>query len=581
MTAWNGYSVPSGEVTQRFTSGSSLAGNTYVRPAYPAGVYGFGNVSPIAPMVEAEGPASGGSPSPPSTTYDGYLVPSYSEDIFDHFLLTPSELALGNLLNTEVVVMTLGNLYGTSKVLASITNPISGVTVTGVSLPITIPPYGSVSFDVSISNVGSPTVSGALSLVGENPDTTDPETLTLMVTGTRLTLFPYDPEQFYKEELQWKTDIIESYSGIEQRIKLRQNPRQKLTYEVFATDPNVNISIRMLFFGWLPRIFGVPIWWEQSPLLIAAPSGVNVLNINTANADYRINGLVFIRTPSKLIWEAAEITGITSSTLTIQSDLSNNYPINSQVMPARTAYAKTQTSHDTLITGVSKMTVEFTTLDNTDLAYWDTSLWPNYLGFPVLGDINYVESSLREGNTQNKVTVIDNLTGTLYQVASTDRSRPSSVKTWWTNYASDIWPIRQMSHYLGGSQGTFWLPTNRNDLQLAANINPGDTALTVNYVGYTAFALDVNGDPMVPFGHIRITLTNSTQIYCILTGAAAGSSTETLDVSVAITGTLITIAEVQRIEFVQLMRLIDDKVTLTHDHPGRAQIVMNCVGVRA
>jgi hypothetical protein len=38
---------------------------------------------------------------------------------------------------------------------------------------------------------------------------------------------------------------------------------------------------------------------------------------------------------------------------------------------------------------------------------------------------------------------------------------------------------------------------------------------------------------------------------------------------------------VARIEFLQLVRIADDKVMLTHDHIGRAKIEANLVGVKS
>ncbi len=217
------------------------------------------------------------------------------------------------------------------------------------------------------------------------------------------------------------------------------------------------------------------------------------------------------------------------------------------------------------------------------MAEWNQTLWPDYGGYPVLGDINYVDSELTEGFDRHGVTVIDNKAGVLYQLASTDRSRPKTVKTWWTNYASDIWPIRQLMHYLCGSQGLFWLPTNRNDLILQQQIATNASSLVVSYVGYSIFGLDVDGNPMLPFAHLRITLTNGTQYYSAISGASTsfGSVTETINLGAALPNTNpIPISSVLRVEFLNLCRIADDTVKFTHDIPGRAEIVINCVGVR-
>jgi hypothetical protein len=360
---------------------------------------------------------------------------------------------------------------------------------------------------------------------------------------------------------------------------MRQNPRQVLTFENFQTDPVQDMQMRLALFNWIAQVWGVPIWWEQAPTTAAMAPGDLSIPVNTANADYRNSSLVFIRNAQGQS-EAFEINSITSTAIGITSGVVNSYPKNSQVMPIRTAYAKTQTQSQVFLTGAEKLTIQFTTLDNVGLANIAGS-FTQYQGKVVFDDINYVDGMLSEGMARNNVTIIDNISGVIYQQFGTDRSRPSTVKTWWTNTKDEIWPLRQFFHSLGGSQGTFWLPTNRNDLILAAAITGGSATFSIKYVGYSLFGLDALGVPMRPFADVRFTLTNGTKILRQIIGAANGGATETITVDSTISGSTLTTAQVARIEFLQLMRIADDRVLLTHDHPGRSQIVINAVGVKS
>jgi hypothetical protein len=518
-----------------------------------------------------------------------FIMPTYSNDLLGHWLLVPSILNLGNLLSNQERTIEVANLFPTQKEIASVTNATdSGVTLVTGTLPVIVNPYNSYVLQVNVSTLGPPNINGTITLVGENLDTTDPESLVVPVTGARITLFPWDPEQGYTEQLEWKTDILESYSGIEQRISIRYAPRQKLTYTPFMTNTQKDMQLRMVLFNWLPRVWGVPIWWEQAQPTQACTPGSNFVAINTANADYRVGGLVMLMAPDLSYYETFQIATISSTELTFTSGAItvNNYPVNAKVMPVRTAYAKTQTQSRTLITGAERVSIEFTTLDNVNLANIGT--WDIYQGLPILDDINYVDSELTEGMARNGVTIIDNASGTIYQQASTDRSRPTSVKTWWTggvaapNGQSAIWTIRQLLHWLNGSQSAFWVPTNKNDMTVTATITGGATIVTIEYIGYTLFGLDASSNPMRPFGDVRMTLTNGTVIIRQITGATVtgGGATETISVNSQFSATNILPANIARLEFLMLMRIADDKVLFTHDHPGRAQIVANLVGVR-
>jgi hypothetical protein len=508
--------------------------------------------------------------------WSGYIFPTYATDILNHWLIIPSTLLLGNLLGDQTRTVEIANLYSVTHQIDSITNNmgVGGLLPTLGSLPISVGASSSYSLEVQISSTGPPTLNGNITLTFDIGGS-----IVLPVTGQRVTLFPWDPEQFYTEELQWKTDIIEAYNGTEQRISVRRNPRQKLTYEVFFTDPVQDAQARIVLFAWLPRVWGVPIWWEQQAMTAEMPIGTSIIAVNTANADYRVGGLVFVQNPAKQ-YEAFEISALTGTQITVDSLAANDYPVGSKVMPCRTAYAKTQTTHSAYITGAEKVTVEFTTLDNINLA--DITGWTLYQGLPVLSDINYVENTLAEGMDRHGVTVIDNASGQIYQVASTDRSRPKTVKSWWTTYQADIWTIRKLVHWMQGSQQVVWLPTNRNDLIVAETYEGGSTNLTISNVGLYLYAVNGSGG-MRPFGDIRVTLVSGATVLVQILGSTIGGSPneEILSLSGSLSSSTLIPAQIARVEFLQLMRIADDKVVLTHDHPGRAHIVMTLIGVSA
>lgn len=534
----------------------------------------------VTPLIGTVTPVSHGFKLGLTRSHSAYIFPTYSDDLFNHFLIVPSILTLGNLLSNQSKTVEIANLYFGDKEVDAVTTTAAGVSFVGLpSFPETITPFGSLIVNVAISATGPPTLKGIIELTGADVGGANPQVLDVPVTGQRITLFVWSPEQFYTEEVKWLTDVIESFDGTEQRIKLRKNPRQVLTYEVFMTNSIADAQARLALFNWLAQVWGVPIWWEQQPPTSVISPGDTVINVNTQFMDIRAQGLLFLMDPAGNS-EAFEIESYTSSTITLTSNVAGTYPVyNSKVMPIRTAYAKTQTQQAVYITGIEKITIQFTTLDNVDLS--NIAGFTLYQGMPVLDDINYVDGTLSEAVNRSGVIVLDNDVGVIVQQASSDRSRPLTVKTWWTNYASEIWPIRQLFHALAGSQKTFWLPTHRNDMQLSANIAGGSPTFQIEYIGYSTYGCDVNGNAMRPYGDIRITLTDGTHIYAQLAGATSSGSTETISCTAAVSGTIITMAQVARIEFVQLMRVSNDKLTLTHDHPGRAKIEVNCVGVKS
>lgn len=572
MTGYVGYLWPTFELYLQTTISGSLTSAALPPPTVDGLSDDF--ATPLYGVA-----AHSGAVHPIAHAGTAFVMPTYAEDLFDHFLVVPSILTLGNLLTNQQRTVEVANLYSTPKQVTGIVNNAgTGITFPGLAtFPAILGAFNSFILTMAISTNGQPSIKGTLVINAADVGGLNPQALVVPVTGQRITLFPWDPEQFYTEKLQWKTDVIEAYTGIEQRIGIRLNPRQVLTYEVFARDPVKDAAMRLVLFNWLPRVWGVPIWWEQQPMTNSIGVGATSIPVNTTVGDFRASGLVLIQNPAGQ-YETFQIDTLTASAINVTSQLLNNYPVGSKVMPVRTAVAKTQTQSRVYITGPEKLTVEFTTLDNIGLA--DITSWTLYAGLPVLDDINFVESTLTEGMNRTGVIIIDNGAGRIYQQAASDRSRPTSVKTWWTNTAAEIWKLRQLLHWMHGNQNTFWLPTNRNDLIVVAPINSGATSFTASYVGYSLYAINAGGG-MRPFGDVRITLVNGTKILRRITGCTSNGATEVFSLDAVISGVLLNPTDIARVEFLQLVRIADDQATLTHDHPGRASVVINVVGVQS
>src|SRR5690242_18091180 len=134
-------------------------------------------------------------------------------------------------------------------------------------------------------------------------------------------------------------------------------------------------------------------------------------------------------------------------------------------MPARTVYAKSVPSTPRLPGGGSVYAMEFVTIVGNDLA--STSGSSTYDSKVLLDDCNLVESG--DGDAwERPVIVLDTDSGRIYQTSRVDRSRFRTRKVWDSPSLAETWRIRQLLHALAGSRVSFWLPSFRADLVLAA-----------------------------------------------------------------------------------------------------------------
>lgn len=498
-----------------------------------------------------------------------FLLPTYEGDLFNHWLVVPQRLLLGNLLTNQTKNVEIANLFLTAQTMETITNNGGlGVSITNEpTLPVTVNSFDSVTLDVSVSTNGPPSINGTIDLTFDGSPG-----IAIPLTGTRITMFPWQPDIPVKEILEWLTDILTSANDTEQRISLRLAPRQRIGMTVAHDDPVAWQTMHNVLFDWMPRIFGVPVWWEQRRLTSPAVTNDAVLTVDTTNGDFRIGGLVMIISTVDGSFEAFEIESFTDTVITLTSVVQHNYTIQDMVMPVRTAYLSQVPSGQRQPNGFETLNVEFSTLDNIDLGDATGATLLN--GLVLLDDPNAIGSSLSESWSRD-VTVLDGGTGRVFQTTLVDRSHLHSHKGWALNTYADVWRVRKLLHSFRGSLIPFYLPTSREDFTLAEDIGGGATSFRVKNCGYTQFV-----QARAPMNYVRVVFQDGTYTVRRITGSAEDGNQELIDIDSTFSGSIITIGSVKRMEIVILMRNEGDKVTIQHSSAGVAQIVMDTISIK-
>ena len=504
---------------------------------------------------------------PTPHAFTGYTVPVFDDDWFNQIILVPSRLDLGNLLSTQTREVEVASTYLTPREWQVIDNNIgAGSEISGVpTLPYTIAPFGSVVIDVSISALGPPVVDGTVDF------TFDVTFVSLPVTGRRVVIFPFRPQAEIDETLEWATDILESYNGTEQRIGIREAPRQRIEYEFITTSGQQDSQMRALLFDWMARVFGVPIWFEQQPLPDGLAAGATEIPCDTTIGDFRVGSLFMIYEDAET-FEAYEIDSMTDTAITITDGLLNDYTSNAVVLPVRNAYMKSNAARGHWASGDSRTKVEFVTLDNVDVG--DTTGQTLYESKVMITDYNYMDSML-ETNWERPVVIIDNVSGRIFQTSRVDRSRVKTRQRWELATMEDVWQIRQLLHAFNGSRLSFWLPTHRDDFELATAVGPSSTTIRVRDTFYTTYV-----QARRPLGDIRVTLNDGTVYTRQIIGSETDSGDEVLTLSSALSGSAIQIADVARIEILMLVRITDDRAKLKHLRAGEAIVEIAVTGVK-
>lgn len=565
MAAWTGYLIPLPEVYKQPIT-TSLTDGIIRFPGYQL-IEGY----PTVGVIMGTRSHTGSTPRQNVAygSHSAFLMPTYADDLFNHWLIVPEKLALGNLLTNQTKQVEIANLFTTPQSLETVTNNGGlGVQLAGVpTLPAVVKDFDSVTISVSVSTDGPPSINGTIDLTfSGSPD------IAIPITGTRITMFPWQPDIPVKETLEWLTDVMISANDTEQRASLRLAPRQRIAMTVAQDDPQQWQLMHNVLFDWMPRVFGVPIWWEQRRLTQPATQNQSALIVDTTHGDFRVGGLVMLISTVDGTFEAFEIDSFTSTQINLTSFVQKNYTVADMVMPVRTAYLSQTPSGSRGAINYETLNVEFLTLDNIDLG--DTTGATLLNSLVLLDDPNAMGSTLPE-SWSRAVTVLDGGSGRVFQTTLIDRSRLHTKKGWALNTYADVWRVRQLLHSFRGSLNSFYLPTYRQDFVLTQNIGGGATSIRVKNCGYTQFV-----QARAPMNYMRVVLQDGSYIVRRITGSAEDNAEEVIDVDSAFSGSIITLASVKRLELVVLMRMEGDKATFQHSSAGVAQISMDTISIK-
>jgi len=513
-----------------------------------------GNLAEILGDNFISGTQAAGTPTPAAMdTFSGAIATMPQDDFFEQIIVSPSILAYGLVLALETKKLNIYNAFrSTTRALNTfVSNAGAGVTVNGLpGLPANILAQTGLALTVDVSEDGPPSVNGTLDF------TFDTGLQTVLVTAQRGVILPYEPVIPLRERIRSKTDVLRHAVGTEQRIKLREVPRQlfDLTFEVSGFDRQ---ALEAILFDSQAGSFGVPLWFEPSVLTQAASISDLTITVDTTDfGDFRVGSLAIIWSDSTT-FEALEVDSLTSTTITFTSILTKPFVIGTRVMPVRIAFARESNRSEKFPVNLSQMRIQFQVLDN-DVDQGSTAAFPTFNSKVLLDEANPIAGTLSESWTR-KTTVIDNEVGLFETFTDDPVTKRGFAKTFFCNSRQRLWEVRQLLHALSGKQTSFYIPSFFPEMTPTAGITSGSQTIKVENFGYTVFIKNQQ-----PRNIIQVIKNDGTKIIRTVTTSIENSPTEeTLTVD-STWGTDVALADFTRVEFIEEVRMDSDDVTITH-----------------
>lgn len=209
---------------------------------------------------------------PYATTSSG-RVSTFFDDYYNRIHIIPMEIDFGTLVIDSQRQVSVWNAYlsGVTTLDAVTFSAPVGITVSGFETPVTFQPLELKSGTVDASISGPATVDMTIFWAFNTGDV-EP----LSVTGLRAKFLPLKPNwassQGYRVQYEFKTEIIESRSGREQRIALRSQPRQSLNYQSMVRAEQFR-AIKGLLWQWHPYAFMQPDFATYVDLVLPMEAG--------------------------------------------------------------------------------------------------------------------------------------------------------------------------------------------------------------------------------------------------------------------------------------------------------------------
>jgi hypothetical protein len=481
------------------------------------------------------------------------IVRGHEYPWYEHAHLLPRLVQeLGNLVSEQVINCELYNADRNNAVtVSSITNNLGyGIDVGGVpTTPFNINSQDGLAFTLTVKSVGDLTINASYTL-----HLSTGEDYTITITGSRIVMFPIRPEAPLRETLQFDTKIIEHVDGTEQRFANRQYPRTMFE----ATYKYGQQQIEMLLFDRQSKIVALPAWHEPAFLTAAAAIDDKTVTVNTTSyANFYVGGYAVVLQDER-VFDALKIKSMTGTTLTFESGMSYNYATNVQVMPLLTAIIEASAASIKRPYNHQYFNLRIhCDPEVNDIA--SAAAWPTYNSQPFMSGPNMISGGQLAEALRTKVYVIDNGSGLRTTPAAWAHNKRYSKKGWKTNTRQELWELRQLLHFLKGRQVGFYIPTFWKDLTVTQNMAIGTFVLTIDNINYT-----VNAQQRWPKQVIRVIFKNGTILTRTIQNSAILSVNEeqlTLDASWPAT---YVPDDIERIEFLERVRLDVDNVVITH-----------------
>ncbi|EDQ2494092.1 phage tail protein [Salmonella enterica subsp. enterica] len=497
----------------------------------------------------------------------GERIPAFIWQFYHRVVTLPETLALGSIGTTQVLQISVWNAtLAPVQLRSQVFTGQEGMTLTGPAVPLAMNSLGLRHYRLTVSMDGPDAINSQITWI---TDTGQQAVFTL--TGRRSVPWRLQPEGDVTETLSWKTDVLASQNGAEQRVARRLSPRRTLEFQVQADgQARQRLEADLYHFG--SRVWSVPVFPDVAVLTQPVVPGSLSLPLSACGRDIQPGSSLLLQTGSGMTddGETVAVSAADDKTLTLKRPVTRYWPAGTRLYPLRSAQLTDMPVLTRKSDGAVTAQIRFrlTGHQASDSTY--TAPPPRYRGFPVLEPGSDWSEDLT-GQYTRLLAEFDSDTGVTVRMDLAGRAFTLQRHHWLVVGRETQSALRTLFYTLRGRQRPVWVGSQCSDfipLSMTGN------QLTVMANGIGRFG------PQPGRQDIRIEARQGIYRRRLVSAAASDGETEILTLDGD--GLVLKQPDFLKVSWLTLCRLDSDDIAWRHitDADGCADISVNFRGVR-
>ena len=264
----------------------------------------------------------------PALSFGGEVQHAYFNDYYNRIYLIPRTLDFGEVSTDVTRTLTIWNAYAGVVSLDSIeaTND-EGISVEGDTPPFNIGALATTQYVFTATTEGPPRIDATYAFDFGNGDARS-----LSVFGNRANLWPFaiNWRQPYRVVYEYRTDIITSRSGREQRRSLRATPRKRIEFLTTLKKERLR-RFNQLMASAHDLPFVIPEYPRRAVATSAMGPGTDTIELEQVPAWIVENAIVLLDYQG--VTELRGVESIDGNEITFTSSSTANWPVGTVLHP--------------------------------------------------------------------------------------------------------------------------------------------------------------------------------------------------------------------------------------------------------